>query len=608
MSNQFNEEQFKKMLFRCLPYIFLAYFFAKIAEVYNGGNGNLLARVLFTFQHMDNVFVHPGPTFTFRNLLSGITAAASVRLYVYLKSLKKKNFRQGKEYGSARWGSRKEIAPYTDEKFYRNIILSETEFLTMNSRMKNPLYNRNKNILIIGGSGSGKTRFFAKPNLMQLHSSYVVTDPKGSVITECGHLFQTAGYQIKIINLINFKKSMHYNPFQYIRCEADIITFSNTLIVNTTRKGASSADPFWEEAEKLLYNALIGYIFYEAPESEKNILTLIEIVDAIEVRDSDEGFKSAVDLLFEELEQENLEREQTKTEPPSWFPVRQWKKFKKAAGKTAKSILICAGSRLSPFDIDEVRELMRTDDLELDMLGDRKSVLFIVVPDTDKTFNFIAALMYSQMFKILCTKADEEYGGRLPIPIRFILDEFANMGQIPDFEILIATIRSREMSASIIVQTKSQLKAIYKDNAETIEGNCDTTIFLGGKEKTTLKDIEEALGSETVDLFNESEQRSNTKTYGLNYNKTGRKLMAVDEINVMPRDKCIVQLSGVRPFLSNKYDITKHPRYKYLSDFNTKNTFKSEKYIKSQQPGNLKLRPDDEVEIFDVGTMKGNLE
>ena len=492
------------------------------------------------------------------------------------------------EYGSARWGTAKDIAPYMDPVFENNIILTQTERLMMSSRPKNPKYARNKNVLVIGGSGSGKTRFYVKPNLMQMspNTSYVVTDPKGTILIEVGKMLVNGGYRIKVLNTINFKKSMHYNPFHYIRSERDILKLVNTIIANTKGEGDKSGEDFWVKAERLYYCALIGYIWYEAPEEEQNFSTLLEFINASEAREDDEEFKNAVDLLFEELE----------AEEPNHFAVRQYKKYKLAAGKTAKSILISCGARLAPFDIQELRDLMAYDEMELDMLGDQKTAMFVIISDTDDTFNFVVAIMYTQLFNLLCDKADDEHGGRLPYHVRLLLDEFANIGQIPKFDKLIATIRSREISASIILQSQSQLKSIYKDAAETIIGNCDTTLFLGGKESSTLKEISETLGKETIDLFNTSDTRGQSRSYGLNYQKTGKELMTKDELAVMDGGKCILQLRGVRPFLSDKFDITRHKRYKELSDFSKKNAFDVEQYMRCQ----LRMRADDEVEVFEI--------
>ena len=515
--------------------------------------------------------IHPA------DILIGIGVAALIKFIVYTKGKNAKKFRQGKEYGSARWGTKKDIEPYMDEKFQNNILLTQTERLTMNGRPANPKYARNKNVLVIGGSGSGKTRFYVKPNLMQMHSSYCVTDPKGTIVLECGKMLEDNGYEIKILNTINFKKSMKYNPFAYIRSEKDILKLVQTIIANTKGEGEKAGEDFWVKAEKLYYTALIGYIFYEAPREEKNFATLLDMIDASEVREDDETYMNPIDRLFEALEKKE----------PTHFAVKQYKKYKLAAGKTAKSILISCGARLAPFDIRELRDLMKEDELELDTLGDRKTALFVIISDTDDTFNFVVSIMYSQLFNLLCDKADDVYGGRLPVHVRCLLDEFANIGLIPKFEKLIATIRSREISASIILQAQSQLKAIYKDNADTIVGNCDSTLFLGGKEKTTLKELSETLGKETIDLYNTSETRSNQKSFGLNYQKTGKELMSQDEITVMDGSKCIFQLRGVRPFLSDKFDITKHKNYKFLEDYDKKNVFDIEEYIKRK--GKVKL-------------------
>lgn len=515
--------------------------------------------------------IHPS------DILMGVGVAAIIKFIVYTKGKNAKKFRQGKEYGSARWGTRKDIEPYVDEKFQNNILLTQTERLTMNGRPANPKYARNKNVLVIGGSGSGKTRFYVKPNLMQMHSSYCVTDPKGTIVIECGKMLEDNGYEIKILNTINFKKSMKYNPFAYLRSEKDILKLVQTIIANTKGEGEKAGEDFWVKAEKLYYTALIGYIFYEAPREEKNFATLLDMIDASEVREDDETYMNPIDRLFEALEKKE----------PTHFAVKQYKKYKLAAGKTAKSILISCGARLAPFDIQELRDLMKEDELELDTLGDRKTALFVIISDTDDTFNFVVSIMYSQLFNLLCDKADDEYGGRLPVHVRCLLDEFANIGLIPKFEKLIATIRSREISASIILQAQSQLKAIYKDNADTIVGNCDSTLFLGGKEKTTLKELSETLGKETIDLYNTSETRSNANSYGLNYQKTGKELMSQDEITVMDGSKCIFQLRGVRPFLSDKFDITKHKNYKLLEDYDKKNVFDIESYMKRK--GKAKL-------------------
>lgn len=511
------------------------------------------------------------------DILVGVFLAFLMKLIVVSKGKNSKKFRQGKEYGSARWGKLSDIEPYIDEDFKNNILLTQTERITMNGRPKNPKYARNKNVLVIGGSGSGKTRFYVKPNLMQMHSSYCVTDPKGTIVLECGKMLKDNGYEIRILNTINFKKSMKYNPFAYLHSEKDILKLVQTIIANTKGDGEKSGEDFWVKAEKLYYTALIGYIWYEAPKEEKNFATLLDMIDASEVREEDESYMNPIDRLFETLEKRN----------PTHFAVKQYKKYKLAAGKTAKSILISCGARLAPFDIQELRDLMMEDELELDRLGDRKTALFVIISDTDDTFNFVVSIMYSQLFNLLCDKADDVYGGRLPVHVRCLLDEFPNIGLIPKFEKLIATIRSREISASIILQAQSQLKAIYKDSADTIVGNCDSTLFLGGKEKTTLKELSETLGKETIDLYNTSETRSNQKSFGLNYQKVGKDLMSQDEITVMDGGKCIFQLRGVRPFLSDKFDITKHKNYKLLEDYDKRNIFDIEGYIK--QRGKVEL-------------------
>ena len=581
----------KKLILINLPYILAGYFCDKIAWLWRVSPGsNASDKMMAAMNGLNDLFSNPLPSFSPKDLLIGIAGGVALRLVVYFKAKNAKKFRQGVEYGSARWGNAKDIEPYVDSVFENNVILTETERLMMSGRPKQPKYARNKNILVIGGSGSGKTRFFVKPNLMQMHSSYVVTDPKGTVLVECGKMLLKNGYKVKVLNTINFKKSMHYNPFAYIRSEKDILKLVNTIILNTKGEGQQSGEDFWVKAEKLYYTALIAYIWYEAPEEEQNFSMLIDLVDASEAREDDENFKNAVDLLFEELEQKN----------PNHFAVRQYKKYKLAAGKTAKSILISCGARLAPFDIKELRDLTAYDELELDTLGEKKTALFVIISDTDATFNFIVSIMYSQLFNLLCDKADDVYNGRLPIHVRCLLDEFANIGQIPQFEKLIATIRSREISASIILQSKSQLKALYKDNASTIEGNCDTTLFLGGKEKDTLKDLAEILGKETIDLYNTSDTRGTSQSYGLNYQKTGKELMSQDEIAVMDGSKCIMQLRGVRPFFSDKFDITKHKQYPLLSDYDKKNEFDIEKYVKNRN--RLRFKRNDVVdEVCDVG-------
>ena len=561
----------KKKIISNLPFLIFFWIFDKLSYAVRLSEENILISVV---KGVSKLTKAPLLSFHFTDISVGIVGALAVKGILYLRSKNAKKFRKGIEYGSARWGTPEDIKPYIDKDFFSNILLTNTERLTMNSRPKNPKFARNKNVLVIGGSGSGKTRFFVKPNLMQMHSSFVVTDPKSTLLIECGKMLQKGGYKIRSLNTINFKKSMHYNPFAYIRSEKDILKLVNVIIANTKGDGEKSGEDFWVKAERLLYCALIGYIYYEAPEEEKNFITLLDLINASEVREDDENYKSPVDMLFDRL----AERE------PEHFAVKQYVKFKQAAGKTLKSILISCGARLAPFDIKELRDLMEYDELELDTLGDEKTALFVIISDTDDTFNFVVAIMYSQLFNLLCDKADNEYGGRLPVHVRCLLDEFSNIGQIPKFEKLIATIRSREISACIILQAQSQLKAIYKDNADTIIGNCDTTLFLGGKEKSTLKELSETLGKETIDMYNTSETRSNQNSYGTNYQKLGKELMSQDELSVMDGGKCILQLRGVRPFLSDKYDITKHPRYKMLSDYDKKNAFDMEKYMKRRKP------------------------
>ena len=565
-----------KFLKQNIPYLVFFYIgniFSRHVRAYTGGDviDKIFQGILEINTMSFITSIHP------TDIIMGVVVAVLIKFIVYTKGKNAKKFRQGKEYGSARWGNEKDIEPYMDEKFQNNILLTQTERLTMNGRPANPKYARNKNVLVIGGSGSGKTRFYVKPNLMQMHSSYCVTDPKGTIVLECGKMLEDNGYEIKILNTINFKKSMKYNPFAYLRSEKDILKLVQTIIANTKGEGEKAGEDFWVKAEKLYYTALIGYIFYEAPREEKNFATLLDMIDASEVREDDETYMNPIDRLFEALEKKE----------PTHFAVKQYKKYKLAAGKTAKSILISCGARLAPFDIQELRDLMSEDELELDTLGDRKTALFVIISDTDDTFNFVVSIMYSQLFNLLCDKADDEYGGRLPVHVRCLLDEFANIGLIPKFEKLIATIRSREISASIILQAQSQLKAIYKDNADTIVGNCDSTLFLGGKEKTTLKELSETLGKETIDLYNTSETRSNANSYGLNYQKTGKELMSQDEITVMDGSKCIFQLRGVRPFLSDKFDITKHKNYKLLEDYDKKNVFDIEEYIRRK--GKVKM-------------------
>ena len=578
----------KKLLILNAPYLLFVWLFMKIGEAFRLSPGaDLSGKLLHIMEGVTAAFESPLPSLNGQDFLIGVAGAVILRLAVYMKGKNAKKYRKGVEYGSARWGNAKDIEPYIDPEFYNNVLLTQTERLTMNSRPKSPKYARNKNVLVIGGSGSGKTRFFVKPNLMQMHSSYCVTDPKGTILIECGKLLEKGGYRIKVLNTINFKKSMHYNPFAYLHSEKDILKLVNTIMVNTKGEGEKSSEDFWTKAEKLYYTALIGYIYYEAPEEEKNFTTLLDMINASEAREDDEDFKNPVDLMFDRLEEKD----------PEHFAVKQYKKYKLAAGKTAKSILISCGARLAPFDIRELRELMETDDLELDTLGDRKTALFVIISDTDDTFNFIVAMMYTQLFNLLCDKADDVYGGRLPVHVRCLLDEVANIGQIPKLEKLIATIRSREISACLILQAQSQLKAIYKDNADTIVGNCDTTLFLGGKEKTTLKEMSELLGKETIDLYNTSENRGREKTYGLNYQKLGKELMSQDEIAVMDGGKCILQVRGARPFFSDKFDITKHPRYKFLSDFDKKNEFDIEKYLKLRPET---VKPDEPFDLYEI--------
>ena len=560
----------KKAILSNLPFLFIFWIADKLAYMCRITEGS---KIFALVKGVSELFKAPVLSLHILDLLFGVLGALAVKGILYVRSKNAKKYRKGAEYGSARWGTAADIKPYMDKDFKNNILLTNTEGLTMNSRPQNPKYARNKNVLVIGGSGSGKTRFFVKPNLMQLHSSYVVTDPKGTVLLECGHLLERNKYVIKVLNTINFKKSMHYNPLAYIKSEKDILKLVNVLIENTKGQGEKSNEDFWIKSERLLYSAYIGYIWYEAPEEEKNFITLLDMINASEAREDDENFKSPVDMLFERLAEKD----------PEHFAVKQYRKFKLAAGKTLKSILVSCGARLAPFDIKELRGLMEYDELELDTLGDRKTALFIITSDTDSTFDFITAMVVSQLFNTLCTKADDEYGGRLPVHVRCLLDEVANI-TIPNLQRLISVFRSREISACLVVQAQSQLKAIYKDNADTIIGNCDSTLFLGGKEKTTLKELSEVLGKETIDLYNTSETRSNQNSYGLSYQKLGKELMSQDELAVMDGGKCILQLRGVRPFLSDKFDITRHPNYKYLSDYDKKNTFDIEKYLKRRKP------------------------
>ena len=581
--------QMKRVVILSIPYLIIFYLADKCFWLYRHCMGrSMIEKICVMLMNFPLAFANWFPSFYLQDLLGGVIVALIFRIVLYYKAKNAKKFRHGEEYGSARWGNRKDIEPFEDPVFENNIILTETKRLTMNSRPKAPKYARNKNVIVIGGSGSGKTRFYVKPQLMQMtdHVSYVVTDPKGTIIVECGKMLVNGGYRIKVLNTINFKKSMHYNPFHYIRSEKDILKLVNTIIANTKGEGEKSTEDFWVKAERLLYSALIGYIWYEAPEEEQNFSTLLEFINASETREEDEEFKNAVDELFEELEADN----------PEHFAVRQYRKYKLAAGKTAKSILISCGARLAPFDIQELREIMSYDEMELDMIGDQKTAMFVIISDTDDTFNFVVAIMYTQLFNLLCDKADDEHGGRLPYHVRLLLDEFSNIGQIPKFDKLIATIRSREISASIILQSQSQLKTIYKDAAETITGNCDTVLFLGGKESSTLKEISETLGKETIDLYNTSDTRGTSQSYGLNYQKTGKELMSRDELAVMDGNKCILQLRGVRPFLSNKYDITKHKRYKELADEDERNAFDVEKYLEHK----LVFSQDTEFEVYEV--------
>ncbi len=579
----------RRLVISLIPYLIMFYVADKIHWLYRYCQADdMISRFVTLVSNIALAFRDPLPSFAAADLLAGAAGATALWAAVMIKRSNSKNFRHGIEYGSARWGSRKDIAPFIDPVYENNIILTKTEMLTMNGRPKNPKYARNKNIVVIGGSGSGKTRFYITVQLMQMHDkvSYVITDPKNSLIYQCGAMLIRHRYRVKVFNTINFSKSMHYNPFHYIYSEKDILKLVNTIIVNTKGEGEKSTEDFWIKAERLILSALIGFIWYEAPEEEQNFSTLLELLNACETREDDENFKNAVDMLFEDLEKE----------APEHFAVRQYKKYKLAAGKTAKSILISCGARLAPFDIAELREIMSYDELGLDMIGDEKTALFIIISDTDDTFNFVAAIMYSQLFNLLCERADDVYGGRLPYHVRFLLDEFANLGQIPKFDKLIATIRSREISASIILQSKSQLKTIYRDAAETVLGNCDTMLFLGGKEETTLKDISEMLGKETIDLFNTSDTRGQSRSYGTNYQKTGRELMSRDELAVMDGSKCILQIRGIRPFFSDKFDITKHKRYRELAEYSDSNRFDLEKHLRHE----LKLGTDEEFDLLEI--------
>ena len=581
-----NTREVKRLLILNIPYLILGLLATNLGEAWRIAEGaDTSAKTLGFLSTIPVAFGNPMPSFHPLDLLIGILLGAVLRLAVYLKSKNAKKYRHGMEYGSARWGNAKDIEPFMAPKFEDNVILTRTERLMMSNRPKNPANARNKNVLIIGGSGSGKTRFWLKPNLLQMHSSYVVTDPKGSIVIECGNALLKNNYNIKIFNTINFKKSMHYNPMAYIRSEKDILKLVTTLIANTKGDG-KAGDEFWTKAETLLYCALIGYIHYEAPVEEQNFSTLIEFLNAMEVREDDEEFQNPVDMMFEALEKKK----------PNHFAVRQYKKYKLAAGKTAKSILISCGARLAPFDIQEVREITAYDELQLDTLGDKKTALFLIMSDTDSTFNFLISMIYTQLFNLLCEKADDVYGGRLPVHVRCLIDEAANIGQIPNLEKLVTTIRSREISACLVLQAQSQLKAIYKDNADTIIGNMDSRIFLGGSEPTTLKELNQALGKETIDMFNTSDTRGNSPSYGTNYQKVGHDLASIDELAVLDGGKCILQLRGVRPFLSNKYDLTQHPNYKLTADFSKKNEFSIENFLSCR----LKLKAEDEFLVMDA--------
>ena len=581
-----DKTKIKKLLILNIPYIILGLFATNLGEAWRLAEGaDMSAKLLGFFSTFTVALSNPLPSFHPLDLMVGIVCGVALRLAVYLKGKNAKKYRHNEEYGSARWGTAKDIEPFMAPKFEDNIILTKTERLMMSNRPKNPANARNKNVLIIGGSGSGKTRFWLKPNLLQMHSSYVVTDPKGSIVIECGNALLKHGYDIKIFNTINFRKSMHYNPFAYIHSEKDILKLVTTLIANTKGDG-KAGDEFWTKAETLLYCALIGYIHYEAPVEEQNFSTLIEFLNAMEVREDDEEFQNPVDLMFEALEKKK----------PNHFAVRQYKKYKLAAGKTAKSILISCGARLAPFDIQEVRDITAYDELQLDTLGDKKTALFLIMSDTDATFNFLISMIYTQLFNLLCEKADDVYGGRLPVHVRCLIDEAANIGQIPNLEKLVATIRSREISACLVLQAQSQLKAIYKDNADTIIGNMDSRIFLGGSEPTTLKELNQALGKETIDTYNTSNTRGNSPSYGQNFQKLGKDLASVDELAVLDGSKCILQLRGVRPFLSDKYDLTQHPNYKYTSDFDKRNEFNIEQFLSRR----LKLKAGDEFVVVDA--------
>lgn len=581
-----SKRDIKRLLILNLPYLILGLVATNFGEAWRLAEGaDSSAKILGFFNTLPVALQNPLPSFYPLDLLVGIICGGGLRLAVYMKSKNAKKYRHNVEYGSARWGTAKDIEPFIAPKFEDNIILTRTERLMMSNRPKNPAHSRNKNVLIVGGSGSGKTRFWLKPNLLQMHSSYVVTDPKGSIAVECGNALLKYHYQIKIFNTINFKKSMHYNPFAYIHSEKDILKLVTTLIANTKGDG-KAGDEFWTKAETLLYCALIGYIHYEAPMEEQNFSTLIEFLNAMEVREDDEDFQNPVDLMFEALEKKN----------PNHFAVRQYKKYKLAAGKTAKSILISCGARLAPFDIQEVRDITAYDELQLDTLGDRKTALFLIMSDTDSTFNFLISMIYTQLFNLLCEKADDVYGGRLPVHVRCLIDEAANIGQIPNLEKLVATIRSREISACLVLQAQSQLKAIYKDNCDTIIGNMDSRIFLGGSEPTTLKELNQALGKETIDTYNTGENRGRETSHSLNYQKLGKDLASVDELEVLDGSKCILRLRGVRPFMSDKYDLTQHPNYKYTADYDKRNEFNIEQFLSRR----LKLKAGDEFVVVDA--------
>lgn len=580
----------KKLLILNVPYFLIGAVATNLGEAWRIASGTNMSEKLqgmVTGGAFSAAFSNPMPSLHPIDLLVGVAVGGALRLAVYLKGKNAKKYRHNAEYGSARWGTHEDIEPFIDKEFSNNMLLSQTERLTMNGRPPEPKFARNKNVLVVGGSGSGKTRFFIKPNALQMNSSLVLTDPKGTLLPETGKALYDNGYNVKVFNTINFKKSMHYNPFMYIHDEKDILKMVTTLIANTKGEGKDS-DPFWEKAEKLLYTSLIGYIHYEAPEEEQNFATLLEMLNAMEVREDDENFKNAVDLLFEELEQKQ----------PDHFAVRQYHKYKLAAGKTAKSILVSCGARLAPFDIKELREITAYDELKLDTLGDKKTALFLIMSDTDATFNFMISMVYTQLFNLLCEKADDVYGGRLPVHVRCLIDEAANIGQIPNLEKLVATIRSREISACLVLQAKSQLKAIYKDNADTIIGNMDSQIFLGGTEQTTLKDLNASLGKETIDYFNEQDTRGMNPFFGINYQKAAHDLMSIDELAVMDGSKCIVQLRGVRPFFSKKYDLTKHPNYMLTADYDKRNLFDIEKFLAHK----VTLRPNDEYQVIDLTT------